>query len=152
MVSVRTTLLKVKFLFVFIVSALNTPTVTQRYKFQPPNMARTRIRTLPSRSLISSPNDNLGGPGLAASMSMTMSKRFLSSETKESIGDISLASNSIIHDKYISQQFKWSNREKAVNDWKPSYWRPDASPGGGPVPNNYNPDNLPENFFNGRRN
>ena len=39
-----------------------------------------------------------------------LSKRFLSSETKQSMRDISVASNSIIHDNYISQQFKWSNR------------------------------------------
>ena len=36
-------------------------------------------------------------------------KRFLSSESKQSMRDVSLASNSNIHDNYISQQFKWSN-------------------------------------------
>ena len=37
-------------------------------------------------------------------------KRFLSSDTKYLIRDVSVASNSKIHDNYVSQQFKWSNR------------------------------------------
>ena len=40
----------------------------------------------------------------------TLEKRFLSTETKQSMGDVSVASNSFIHDNYVSQQFKWSNR------------------------------------------
>ena len=39
-----------------------------------------------------------------------LEKRFLSSETKKSMKGVSVASNSVIHDNYISQQFKWSNR------------------------------------------
>ena len=37
-------------------------------------------------------------------------KRFLSSDTKYLIRDVSVAANSKIHDNYVSQQFKWSNR------------------------------------------
>lgn len=37
-------------------------------------------------------------------------KRFLSSDTKHLMRKVSVASNSEIHDDYVSQQFKWSNR------------------------------------------
>ena len=37
-------------------------------------------------------------------------RRFLSSDTKHLMRKVSVASNSEIHDNYVSQQFKWSNR------------------------------------------
>ena len=37
-------------------------------------------------------------------------KRFLSSDTKYLMRKVSVAANSQIHDNYVSQQFKWSNR------------------------------------------
>ena len=39
-----------------------------------------------------------------------LGKRFLSSDTKHLMRKVSVASNSEIHDNYVSQQFKWSNR------------------------------------------
>ena len=39
-----------------------------------------------------------------------VNKRFLSSDTKYLMRKVSVASNSEIHDNYVSQQLKWSNR------------------------------------------
>ena len=67
---------------------------------------RNNFRLLPSNKLFvkSQPSQ------MRLERTQHLGKRFLSSDTKYLIRDVSVASNSKIHDNYVSQQFEWSNR------------------------------------------
>lgn len=106
---------RVKLVFILIISTLYTPSVSRRQfkEALPPNHKHfAHLRSVPPpRSLANIYTNNLKHRLATASNGpQPFSKRFLSSETKESMGGVSVASNSFVHDNYISQQFKWSNR------------------------------------------
>ena len=108
--------LRVNLVFILSVFTLYTPSVSQWYFAETPRPLHKPVAYLrplpPSTSLTNIYANNLVAypADTANKPSSPFSKRFLSSETKESMGGISVASNSYIHDNYISQQYKWSNR------------------------------------------
>ena len=67
---------------------------------------QNNFRLLPSNKLFVKSQPS----GMRLERTQHFGKRFLSSDTKYLIRDVSVASNSKIHDNYVSQQFKWSNR------------------------------------------
>ena len=112
----------VKVIFILSVFTLYTPSVSQLYFAETPlhlhkpgAHPEPLLPTSPLRNVFEKLkrkiNNLIASSSIAANKPPTpFSKRFVSSETKESMGGLSVASSSVIHDKYISQRLKWNNR------------------------------------------